>query len=122
LTPTPPKAPPAPPPAGKIAAPVPTVAVPKERLAQPLEARFPRLYNDFETVNTKGKIEDVFVPKTVPPTLGDVIHAVCQSHGTTDRGLIGDLNSSITEFLGVETVKQRAVPPPVVPPATPVKA
>ena len=114
MTPKPPKAPPAPPNASKLAAsapvaPVPTVAVPKERLARPLEARFPRLYNDFETVSTKGKVEDIFVPKKVPPTLADVIHAVCQSHGTTDRGLIGDLVGSCTEFLGEAGVKQRAV-------------
>jgi hypothetical protein len=75
------------------------VAVPSDQPSQPLEARFPRLYNDFETVNTKGKIEDVMVRKTVPPTLSDVIHAVCQAHGTTDKGLIADLNGSITEFL-----------------------
>jgi hypothetical protein len=110
LTPKPPKAPPAPPSASTLTAPVsPTVITPKERLAQPLEARFPRLYNDFETVNTKGKVEDIFVPKKVPPTLADVIHAVCQSHGTTDRGLIGDLVGSVTEFLGEAGVKQRAV-------------
>lgn len=95
---TPPTPPPAPPSAGKT--PTPTVALQPERLARPLEARFPRLYNDFETVTEDGKTKDVFVPKTVPPTLADVIHAVCQSHGTSDRGLIADLNGSITEFLG----------------------
>jgi hypothetical protein len=109
MTPTPPKAPPAPPSAGSTPAAKPTVADAPEKLVQPLELRFPRLYYDFETVAEDGKTKDVFVPKTVPPTLADVIHAVCQSHGTTDRGLIGDLVGSVSEFLGEEAVKQRAV-------------
>jgi hypothetical protein len=75
---------------------------------QPLELRFPRLYYDFETLTTGAKTEDVFIPKKIPPTLADVVRAVCDSHGTSDQGLIADLHNSISEFLGEEAVKQRA--------------
>jgi hypothetical protein len=102
LTPTPPPAPPAP---GTAAAPA---VAPSAPAKQPLEYRFPRLYYDFETVTTGAKTEDVMVAKTVPPTLADVVRAVCASHGTADQGLISDLHLSIAEFLGEEAVKQRA--------------
>jgi hypothetical protein len=113
---TPPTAPPAPANASAATpAPITLQGANPPKLIEPLALRFPRLYYDFETVNTKGKIEDVYVPKKIPPTLADVIHAVCQSHGTTDRGLIGDLTGTINEFLGADAVKMRAKPPVVAP-------
>ena len=110
---TPPTPPPAPPSAGKAVAPgakpAPSAPQTSERLAQPLELRFPRLYYDYESVTPSGggPVEEKLVPREALPTLADVVHAVCQSHGTTDRGLIGDLTSSIAEFLGEEAVAQR---------------
>jgi hypothetical protein len=120
---TPPNAPAAPPNVGASVAPKTPVKV-QERMARPLEARFPRLYNDFETVNTKGKVEDVMVPKKVPPTLHDVIAAVCQAHGSNDQGLVGDLGSSVTDFLGLKPVGAAAPIPgtPANAPAAPPNA
>lgn len=94
---TPPTPPPAPPSADNLLAP--TVAAVPVKSGGPLESRFPRLYYDFETVAEDGKTKDVFVPKKTPPTLVDVVRAVCQAHGTSDPVLIADLKVSITEFL-----------------------
>jgi hypothetical protein len=100
---TPPSAPPVPANASPAIVPLRGTVPPvkAEQPKKPLEARFPRLYNTWEsTLDTKsGKVEDVLVPKEVPPTLHDVVRAVCGAHGTSDTGLISDLTSSITEFL-----------------------
>lgn len=67
---------------------------------RPLEERFPTLYHDIVHERTAGtdEIKEKRTPKENPPSLHDVIAAVCSTHRVTDLSLIKDLTATVTEF------------------------
>lgn len=67
---------------------------------RPLEERFPTLYYNIvhERVAGKDAVEEKRVPKETPPSLFDVVEAVCSTHRVTDVGMMKDLTAAISEF------------------------
>lgn len=65
-----------------------------------LEQRFPTLYHDVvnEYDPKTQKTEEKRTAKENPPSLHDVIAAVCSTHRVTDASLIKDLTATVTEF------------------------
>jgi hypothetical protein len=105
---TPPTAPAAPP---NASASTPAVAATPVAL-RPLEGRFPSLYSTLgeEAVSEgQGKRVETRVAKENPPTVRNVVEAVCASHGVYDASLIADLCGSLDEFTDSDVAEEVAV-------------
>lgn len=74
-----------------------------------LEQRFPTLYHDVvnEYDPKTQKTEEKRTPKENPPSLHDVIAAVCSTHRVTDASLVKDLTATVTEFTAPPKVAEK---------------
>jgi hypothetical protein len=71
-----------------------------------LEERFPTLYYDIRketpardvVTGFVGPVQTIKTMKSMPPTVRDVIKAVCSTYRIDDIALITDLSASVQQF------------------------